>query len=139
MTIMRSFFDSGVIEFCKNAIIYGMRFIEDNFDDLLLIKSIREQEKPKNDKKQNFVEDKVEMSGHLNELKYVLDCLCYKLLSCWEILMSYFKQHSKDVFSTSFDKNLSKEILNKARIKALEAVIEIMTETPKNLYLLIDP
>lgn len=47
LSILRGLFEGGVIEFCKNSIIFGFKFIEINLDNLLLLKSIRGKYKTK--------------------------------------------------------------------------------------------
>lgn len=76
----------------------------------------------------------------MNDLKFVTENLCHKLVFCWNLFLSFFKNSdSKDVYFTTYEKNLHQEIVNKARITALCALLEILRAIPAKLTLLHDP
>lgn len=137
--ILISLFESGALDFCKNAIIFGFKFLKKHINSLLYLKSIKEKESADGQKTDD---PSLEIDDKLNDLKYTLESLCPKLNFCWDILLSYFKNTNIDNYSSNlpaFKHLLNKSKFNKARKRALEALHEIFSELPYELYKILDP
>ena len=92
--VLNALFEAGVVEFCQKAIIFGIELILKNKDDLMRLKSIKEHESPKKDAgggngSNQGLEESVRVDAGLNNLKYILETICPKLVFCWGILFSF--------------------------------------------------
>jgi hypothetical protein len=83
MCVLNSLFESGILDFCEKAILFCLQMIEKYQDETLRLKSIKEC---KNDQKK--VENHVKVFSRQNTIKYILETLCPKVATCWNLISS---------------------------------------------------
>ena len=138
-TILMTLKERGVLQFCSKAIIFGLNFVKHYKEDLVRLKSIKEEKKlPDNSKFHQKPKISVKVDKDLNNLKYVMETLCPKLALCWKIIGEYFCPQRPDTLFSKEEEDIHKERFNAARFTTLCVVRDIVMSTPPEVAEIVD-
>jgi len=138
ITILITLKECGVLKFCTKAIIFGLRLIVHNKENLFKIKSIREVRKPDAKGHGSKPEMTVNINREMNNLKYILETLCPRLMICWKLIGDYFQLQKPEKTNSREEEINQREAFNAARFAALCALKEILANVPPEIIEISD-